>query len=136
MSNPAPVNSILKHQIERPTGEFLAAVLGAVGPNPSFAPYPRDCKLLLERTNRLECKITPINVDNGAGLFIIDHQLTVFHVVPKRWHATHPHALFLGGGDLIAHPLANHLPLELSEGQQHVERQPSHAGGGVELLSY
>jgi hypothetical protein len=73
MSNLAPVNSILQHQIERATGEFLTAVLGAVWPNPSFAPYPSDCKLLLERTNRFERKITPINVGYGAGLFIIDH---------------------------------------------------------------
>ena len=37
--------------------ESLAAVLGAVRPNPSPAPYPRAYKLVRERTNRLERKI-------------------------------------------------------------------------------
>ena len=40
MRDLAAVNSILKHQIECATGEFLAAIRGAVGPNPPLAPYP------------------------------------------------------------------------------------------------
>jgi hypothetical protein len=31
-------------------------------------------------------------------------------------------------------PLTGDLALELGKGQQHVERQPTHRGGGVELL--
>ena len=38
------------------------------------------------------------------------------------------------GGELVADPLADHLALELGEAEQDVERQPAHAGGGVELL--
>lgn len=34
----APVNAVLQHQIERATGDLLATIRGAVGPNPSFAP--------------------------------------------------------------------------------------------------
>src|SRR5580700_115330 len=48
--------------------------------------------------------------------------------------AAHPHALFLGGGDLVADAFAGDFPLELGERQEDIQRQPSHAGGGVELL--
>src|ERR1700716_293225 len=136
MSNLAAVNAVLQHQIERATGEFLAAVLGAVGPNPSLAPYPRAYELVLERTNGLERKVTPINIDNGLGPVVIDDQLAVFYVIPERRHAAHPHALFLGSSDLVAHTLTDDLAFKLSEGQQHIQRQPSHAGSGVELLGY
>src|SRR3984893_4128198 len=56
------------------------------------------------------------------------------HVITQGRHAAHPHALFLGGGDLVADSFAGDFPLELGEGKQDVQRQPSHAGGGVELL--
>jgi ParB-like nuclease domain len=39
-----------------------------------------------------------------------------------------------GAGDLRG--LSDDLALKLSEGQQHVQRQSPHAGGGVELLGY
>jgi hypothetical protein len=40
----------------------------------------------------------------------------------------------LRGGDLVADALAGYLALELGEGQQHIEGQPSHRGRRVELL--
>jgi thiosulfate/3-mercaptopyruvate sulfurtransferase len=33
----------------------------------------------------------------------------------------------LGSCDLVADALADHFPLELGEGEKHIERQPSHA---------
>src|SRR5262249_44030157 len=107
MSNPAAVNAVLKHQIERAARKFLAAVLGAVGPDPSFAPYPCSYKLVLERANGSEREIALVNVNNGVGLVVIDHQLAVFYVVSQRRHAAHPHALLLGGGNFVAHSLAD-----------------------------
>ena len=68
------------------------------------------------------------------GLFWVHDQLAVAQVVAERHGPSHPHALALAGGDLVADALASDLALELREGQQHVERQPAHAGGGVELL--
>ena len=55
-------------------------------------------------------------------------------VVAQRWHTAHPHALALGGGDLVPDPLARYLALELCEGQQDVECKASHRSRGVELL--
>ena len=43
---------------------------------------------------------------------------------------------FAFSGDLVPDPLAGDLPLELGEGQQHIEGQPSHAGRGVERLGH
>ena len=54
--------------------------------------------------------------------------------IAERHGSADPEALALGGRDLVAHPLADHLALELGEGEQHVEREPAHAGGGVERL--
>ena len=42
--------------------------------------------------------------------------------------------LLAGGRELVADALADHLALELGEGEQDVERQPPHRGGGVERL--
>jgi hypothetical protein len=35
---------------------------------------------------------------------------------------------------ILSHPLADHLALELGKGEQHIQREPAHAGGGVERL--
>ena len=58
----------------------------------------------------------------------------VFRRAAKRHEATHPHTLFLGSSDLIANALAGDLAFELGKRQQHVEGQPAHGRGGVELL--
>jgi hypothetical protein len=40
------------------------------------------------------------------------------------------------GRDLVAHPLADNLSFILREAEQDVQRQPAHAGGGVEALGH
>ena len=73
---------------------------------------------------------------NLLGGLVIDLQLAFMHDIAK-WHiAAHPHAPGLGCGDLVADALPGDLALELREGQEHVERQPAHARGGVELLRH
>jgi hypothetical protein len=69
-------------------------------------------------------------------MIIDDVQSAIFDPIAQRNHAAHPHSLLLRSRDLVPNPLARDLPLELGEGQQHVERQTSHAGGGVEGLSH
>ena len=71
---------------------------------------------------------------DGLGLLLIDDELPVPHVVAERRQTTHPHALLLRRGDLVADALAGHLPLKLGKGEQDIEGQPPHARGGVELL--
>jgi hypothetical protein len=53
-----------------------------------------------------------------------------------RSDSAHPHAFALRGSNLVTDALARHFPLELREGEQHVESQPPHGSGGVELLGH
>ena len=69
-------------------------------------------------------------------LSLVDDKQTALHVVAQRQRPAHPHALGLTGGDLVADALAGDLTLELGEGQQHVQHQPPHRGGGVDLLGH
>ena len=48
--------------------------------------------------------------------------------------AAGPLALPARRRDLVARPFADDLPLELGEGQEHVEHQPAHRRGTVDLL--
>ena len=63
-----------------------------------------------------------------------DFELLVDAAIAERNGSADPEALALGGRDLVAHPLADHLALELGKGEQHVEGEPAHAGGRVERL--
>ena len=73
-------------------------------------------------------------VPDQFGLAFVGHQSAVLDVVAQRWHAAHPHALALAGCDLVADAFAGDLALELGEGQQDVQHQPTHRGRRVELL--
>ena len=67
-------------------------------------------------------------------LGLVDGDLAIAGVVAKRDHAADPEPLALGGRNLVADALGGHFPFELGKRQQDVERQPTHGGGGVELL--
>jgi hypothetical protein len=51
------------------------------------------------------------------------HQRAAMGFVAQGRDPAHPHALGLGGGNLVADPLGGDLALELGEGEQHVERE-------------
>ena len=57
---------------------------------------------------------------------LVDDELAVFDVVAERGLTAHPHALLLGGRDLVADALAGDLALELGKRQEDVERQAAH----------
>src|ERR1700730_16736937 len=63
-------------------------------------------------------------------------QLSSAHLVAERDQASHPHALALGGRNLVTNTLAGDLAFELREREQDVERQTSHRSRRVELLRY
>ena len=67
-------------------------------------------------------------------LLLVDHELPVLDPVAIGRIAAHPDALHAAGPELVADALGRHLALELGEGEQDVERQPAHGGGGVEAL--
>ena len=103
---------------------------------PRLADHPFRPQPLLEEADGSERQVVRIDAAHRRGLGLVDDELAVAHVVAERHGAAHPHALALGGGDLVADALAGDLALELGEGEQHVQRQPAHAGGGVELLGH
>ena len=98
--------------------------------DPSLAQVP------LQRRQRPEVEIAREDQANCRRFFLHDDQFSVPDLIAQRDHPADPKALLLRGCDLVADTLARDLSLELSEGQQHVERQPSHAAGGVERLGH
>ena len=64
-----------------------------------------------------------------CGLVGVDQQAwpAGVHVVAEQRRAAGPLPLAPCGRDLVPGPLADDLPLELGEGQQHVQHQPAHA---------
>jgi hypothetical protein len=45
-----------------------------------------------------------------------DSELVILDAIAERWHAAHPHALLLRGGDLVANAFAGDFAFELGEG--------------------
>jgi hypothetical protein len=80
-----------------------------------FAPDPGIGKLVPQSMHRFQHEIALVDVDNDSGFGFVDDELAVFDVVSERRHATHPQALFLRGGDLVADPFTDDLALELGE---------------------
>src|SRR5271170_3719811 len=95
---------------------------------------PARLQIPHQKPNAPEFEIMLEYVPYGSSFLLVDDQLSLVNVVSQRARASHPHSLALGAGDLVADALADHLTLELRERQQHVERQPSHRSGGIELL--
>src|ERR1700730_16879863 len=96
----------------------------------------RSIKIFLQKSNTAQLSIATEDVPYGFSLGLIDHDAALADVVTERNEATHPHAFTLGGGDLVADPLAGYLPFELGERQQYIERQAPHRSCGIELLGY
>src|ERR1700674_3382456 len=74
---------------------------------------------------RPEREIASENGANGHGVRWNDDKLFRFGPIAERHGRANPEPFALRGCDLVAHTLADHLTLELREGQKHVERQPA-----------
>ena len=93
-----------------------------------------DGKLTDKLRRRTMLGISAEDAAHQLGFGGIDDQLSLDDVVAEWWHTAHPHAFSLARGNLVADTLAGDLALELREGQQDVECEPPHGGGGIELL--
>jgi hypothetical protein len=103
----AAVETVLQQRIKRAAGELLATTGGAVGPRSLLAPDPGAVELVAQRMNRLQREIALENVIDNLSLALIDDEPALLDVIAERRHAAHPHAFFLRGGDLVAHPLSS-----------------------------
>ena len=130
----AEIHPVLEEIRERPLGERDPADRPAGGQradprdDPALAQLPHDGDHRAEGAIKLED-----NSDDRRFLFV-DHQFAIDDLVTERHNTADPHALLLRRGDLVTDALAGDLAFELGEGEQHVERQPPHAGRGVEGL--
>jgi len=93
-------------------------------------------ELLLEGADGAQGDVDLEDVFDRLGFLLVDDEGSILDVVAQRWNAAHPHALALGGGDLVADALPCDLSLKLGKRQKHVEGEATHAAGGVELLRY
>src|SRR5262245_17648818 len=128
-----PINSVLQHQVERTAGDWLAAMPAAIRGRSDLADNASGIEILLQFPNRLEFGVTPKDVSNRLGLYLIHDELPLFDVVAERERAAHPQALLLGRRDLVTDALTRDLALELGKRQQDIERQAPNSRG-VELL--
>ena len=126
MSDLAEVEAILENRKERATRELQSSCKLSVSTRPNFA----DNTLLLElRAKAADICDVAINFEDpidGFGFRFVDDELPLNAVETNRNTATHPDALLLRGGDLVANPLARDLAFELSEREQDIQGQPTH----------
>src|SRR5260370_34036030 len=101
-----------------------------------LGPDAAPVEILHESPHRAKLEIANEDGAHGLGLLGYDHELLADAGIAERDRPPDPDAFALGGGDLVAPPLPDHLPLELGEGEQPVERDPPHAGGGIAGLSH
>jgi hypothetical protein len=72
-------------------------------------------KLLGQRADGAKRQITGKNRANRRGLGRDYHDLLVHRRIAEGQRAADPKAFALGGGDLVAHPLADQFPFELGK---------------------
>src|SRR5215211_3403463 len=128
----ADVEPVLEQIREGADAEADTAPLAPVGKAVCLCPDAAPIEVVDERTDRAERKIAREDRADGVRLLGHEDDLLVDAAIAERKRPTDPNALALGGGDLVTHPLADHLALELGEREQHIEREPAHAARGVE----
>ena len=92
---------------------------------PSHNPFPEQ-----PRHDEFRFQPTPV--------FKIFQKRTVFErIIPaptKEEGIRRPHTLLLRGGHFVPNSLSGQFPFALGEGEQDIQGQSAHRGGGVELL--
>ena len=134
MRDVAGVDRVLEKEVELAAGERPPAHRLA-GPGPAV--WNGDAlrvQFVCQAAHVPQRQVAGVDPADQRGVAFDDGEAAFVGAVAKRRNTPHPHALGLGGRQLVADPLGGDLALELREAQQHVERQSPHAGGGVERL--
>ena len=122
VANFTDVKRIGEQYIKRTTRERVAVRSLAID-GAELGNHATPVELLLEESHAAELQVALENQAHHFDLGRIDDQPPLAQVVAQRHHAAHPHPFALGGGDLVADPLPGHLPLELGEREQDIERR-------------
>src|SRR5258707_8504867 len=112
----ADIDRVRQQRIERPAREALPAGMAAVFVDALLRADPCFVELLLQPPHRAQLPVAKKDPPHRLGLLGHDNELSVLGRVAERAEPAHPQALLLRSGDLVAHPFADHLALELVEG--------------------
>src|SRR5271166_864442 len=130
----ADVESVLEQMGQSSRAEADMAPTAAICEAASLGPDTTPVKLLDQGARRAKFQVACKDETDRVGLLGDDDGLLAETSIAERDRAADPDPFALGGRNLIAHALSNHLALELREREQHIERQPPHAARGVERL--
>src|SRR5208282_6534706 len=103
------VNRIGQQLVQCSTREPAPSRLDAVAREADIRLYPSLLQLLAQLPHTAQFQVAFIDMPDGVGFGRIDDQPPVANVVAERRHASHPHALALGGSDLVSDALAGDL---------------------------
>src|SRR3984893_1828226 len=130
----ADVKPVLEEMGERPHAKANTAALAAIAAAIDLGPGAPQVELCNQSAHGAELEI---KAEDGADRLCLlghDFKFLVEAAIAERHGSADPEALALRGRDLVTHPLADHLALELGKGEQHIEGEPAHAGSRVERL--
>src|SRR6202049_919604 len=102
VSDFAPIDPVLQHQIECPAGKMLAAGHPSAGSFTALAHETQPVEFGLEQRDRAQFRIAPEDQPGSRSLRLIHDQFAVLDVIAERHVAAHPHALALRGRDFVA----------------------------------
>src|SRR5260370_18161026 len=111
----ADVEPVLEEIGERAHPKADAPDDPSVGAAPHFGPDAAPVEILHQSPYRAELEIAGEDGTHGRGLLRDYDELLVDAGIAERNRTPDPDALALGGGDLVPHPLPDHLALELGE---------------------
>ena len=134
IGNLADVEPVLEEMGKWPHAKANTAALAAIAAAIDLGPDAPPVELRNQSAHGAELEI---EAEDGADRLCLlghDFEFLVEAAIAERHGSADPEALALRGRDLVAHPLADHLALELGKGEQHVEGEPAHAGRRVERL--
>ena len=134
----AQVDLVGQQIVEVVLGDGLAARLPAFARGPRLHAPVAALEFLHYRYERAVFKVQVEDGPDAPRLLLIHHQRAALghDVVAQDGHAADPFALPARRAHFVASALRNHLPLELRERQQDVQREPSQRTRGVELLRH
>ncbi len=134
VNDEAAVDAVPEHVVKRASPEDASASVRPTAPALDLRSVTLTVQFLDQRGHGACRQVAAHDVTNLLSLPFVHHQFALEHFVPERNRPSHPQALLLRCRDLIPDAFPGDLALELSEAEQHVEREPAHAGGRVEAL--
>src|SRR2546429_3961003 len=111
----ADIKTVLEQIRERPYAEAAPADGPAGRAPPRLAANSPPIEVLRQRADGAELEITGKDCANRRSLGCDHKDLLVYGRIAERHRAADPKAFAFGGSDLVAHPLPDQFPFELSK---------------------